>query len=72
MNSFSKLTEWKPNITVAQPRPSAHLISDPSGLKEIQIRDYTGRIITEWEGSPRVWLDQFCSPKRRVVSIRTK
>jgi hypothetical protein len=34
-------------------------------------RDETGRIITEWFGSPRVWIEQFAGNRRRVAGFRT-
>jgi hypothetical protein len=48
-------------------------VEEIHGPKEIQTKDYTGRIITTFEGSPKTWMRQFeGNPPRRVASIRTR
>ena len=60
------------NTVIRGLRPIAPPVEEIPGLKEIKIKDYTGRVITEFEGSPKAWMRQFSSPPRRVVSIRTR
>ena len=44
----------------------------PDGtLKEVVNYDATGRPSYSYFGSPRVWMEQFGQPKKRLVGIRT-
>ncbi len=36
------------------------------GLREIQTRDQTGRLITSFKGQPRAWLSEFTAPPMRA------
>ena len=36
------------------------------GLREIQTRDQTGRMITSFKGQPRAWLSEFTAPTMRA------
>ena len=57
----------QPPLSVAPP------VEELPSLRAIYIKDYTGRVITEFEGSTKAWMRQFeGNPPRRVASIRTK
>jgi hypothetical protein len=36
------------------------------GLREVQTRDHSGRVITSFKGQPRAWLSQFTAPSMRA------
>jgi hypothetical protein len=40
-------------------------------LRKVVKRDDAGRNIVEYFGTPRMWMEQFCSPARRLVRINT-
>jgi hypothetical protein len=45
----------------------------PEGqLKEVIHKDVAGHKISEFFGSPKVWLSQFAAPSKRLVGIRTQ
>jgi len=45
----------------------------PEGqLKQVTRHDASGRPSYEFFGSPRVWMDAFAAPKRRLIGIRTE
>jgi hypothetical protein len=45
----------------------------PEGtLKEVVSYDAAGRPSRTFWGSPKVWMDEFASPKKRLVGIRTE
>lgn len=41
-------------------------------LREVKTRDQSGRVITEFEGSPSAWLNDFAAEPRRLVKINTR
>jgi hypothetical protein len=49
----------------------AELLEAPQ-LKEVRVKDQTGRTITTFEGTPNMWMRDFAAPSRRVSSIRTR
>ena len=57
---------WKqPLIPEAPPEPEPE-------LKEVRVKDHSGRVITTFEGEhPSVWLRQFAANPKRVTKIRT-
>lgn len=48
------------------------LAKEPKPLVERHIRDQTGRIITEFDGSPMAWMAAFTQPSRRVARVKTR
>jgi hypothetical protein len=41
-------------------------------LRKIEVKDQSGRVITLWEGSPRLWMQYFSMALKKVVAINTR
>ena len=62
----------RPIVGSWPPPQVAPPIADIPSLKEIKVKDQSGRTITSFEGRPSTWISQFSSPPRRVTQIKVR
>jgi hypothetical protein len=56
---------------IAQEQRAVAEAAQPPTMKEVHIKDQSGRTITSFEGSA-IWLRDFAMEPKRVISITTK
>jgi hypothetical protein len=66
--------QFKPRNFLESVRMNARREAEdaPRELRVIETKDQSGRVITTFEGSPKMWMRDFASPSRWVVGIKTK
>ena len=55
---------------IAEQRATMTTVAAPP-MKEVKIRDQSGRTITEWEGRAS-WMREFTQEPKKVVAINTR
>jgi hypothetical protein len=67
-----KLDIWSPSLNSFVAPSIAERLPSPV-LKEVKLKDQSGRTITEFHGDhPSVWLNDFAAPPKRLTGFRTK